>query len=100
MNQNWLTSQQPQNQPTFQQAQRSKNLRKHYKKIGVENRGGLHNGALLLCPCLFHPSDNMWCSGRAYACQRVGSAKQVSQLSLRQNKHGQNITTPSQHLHQ
>ena len=26
--------------------------------------------------------------------QRVGSAKQVSKLSLGQNKHGQNITTP------
>ena len=25
----------------------------------------LSNGALLLCPCLFCPSDNMWCSRRA-----------------------------------
>jgi len=85
--------------PTFQQAQRSKNLRKHHKKIGVENRG-LNNGAMIFYPCLFYPSDNMWCTGCADACQRVGSAKQVSQLSLGQNKHGQNITTPSQHLHQ
>ena len=73
-------------------------------------------GALLLCPCLFRPSDNVWRSRRAdapqcvhfstvispswiteqisvvrrtKACQRVGSAKQVSKLSL-----GQNITRP------
>ena len=26
-------------------------------------------GALLLCPCLFRPSDNMWCSRRADAPQ-------------------------------
>ena len=28
------------------------------------------------------------------AQQRLGSAKQVSKLSIEQNKHGQNITTP------
>jgi len=28
------------------------------------------------------------------ARQRIGSAKQVSKLSLGQDKHGQNITTP------
>ena len=79
-------------------------------------------GALLLCPCLFRPSDKVWRSRRAdaprcahfstvispswiteqisvgksrtEACQCIGSAKQVSKLSLGQNKQGQNITTP------
>ena len=37
-------------------------------------------------------------SARTEARQRLGSAKQVSKLSLGQNKHGQNITTPFRHF--
>ena len=40
-----------------------------------------------------HKKSQKKCT-RSNACQRIGSAKQCSKLSLGQNKHGQNITTP------
>ena len=55
----------------------------------------LSEGTFLLLSHLFG-SQNKYQkeSVRTKARQCVGSAKQVSKLSLGQNKHGQNITTP------
>ena len=93
-----------------------------YGRVGPAQEQAGNYGALMLCPCLFCPSDNVWRSRHAdlhrcvqfstvispswiteqisvgkcahQARQRVRSAKQVSKFSLGQKKHGQNITTP------
>jgi len=49
---------------------------------------------LLLSHLLGSQNKYQWESVHTEARQRVGSTKQVSKLSLGQNKHRQNITTP------
>ena len=63
--------------------------------------GLTHIGArtfLLLSHLLGSQNKYQQESARTEARQSVGSAKQVSKLSLGQNKHGQHITTPIQRL--
>jgi len=54
---------------------------------------------LLLSHLLGAQNKYQWESARTEARQRVGSAKQVSKLSLGQNKLGQNITIPKFQSH-
>ena len=64
-----------------------------WQRVALPTRWRASVRALFFCYLTFldHRTN---ISRKVRARQHVGSAKQVSKLSLGQNKHGQNITTP------